>query len=180
MMSAAPPPLPDNTEYDSVRMKHLYEMAAFRFRSAGDFAQLGLRSALLANGGALIAMLTFIGNRVDFKAGTTLWIAFGAFATGLLLSLVATLLAYRVQSAYARQETAGAEKIYFHTIGDTKLVEEENLEETHQLGVGRFWEWVAIACFIASLGAFMGGMIAGVDALTMQTQPAIPAPRSTL
>ncbi len=160
---------PSQPEYHKVRQEHLYNMAANRFRSAADFARLGLQSALIANGGALVAMLTFLGNTELDVGGCGLWIGFGSFTLGLLAALVATLLAYRTQSAYGRQEAAGSDKIYFHLLRDEKHRAQEEAEEDRQMAIGRGWEIGGVIAYAFTLFFFMVGAVAGVLALTAAT-----------
>ena len=122
---------PKHEEYHRVRQAHLYEMAAARFRSAADFAQIATRSALIANGGALIAMLTFLGNSQRTPHGCAIWLSFAFFVGVLLAALLTVLFAYQTQSAYGRQEAAGSDKIYFHLIGDVQIAASEDFEESN-------------------------------------------------
>ncbi|MBX9747582.1 MAG: hypothetical protein K2X34_11820 [Hyphomonadaceae bacterium] len=152
-------------EYHKVRQVHLYEMAAKRFASAADFARLGVQSALIANGGALVGMLTFLGNTELSFAGGGLWTTFGAFVVGLVAALSAVLLAYRTQSAYGRQEAAGSDKIYFHLLNDFKPRDEQDAEESRQMRLGGNWEIAGVIVYCVSVIAFIVGAAAGVATL---------------
>lgn len=162
---------PKHDEYHKVRQTHLYEMAAARFRSAADFAMTAIRSTLLANGGALVAILAFLGNSQRVPEGCALWLSFGFFVAGLLSALVTVLMAYRSQSAYGRQEAAGSDKIYFHLIGDAALSKEQDAEETSQMAIGGRWEILGIVSYLVSLALFLAGAVAAMFALSA-TPPA--------
>ncbi|MBW4936170.1 hypothetical protein [Marinobacter sp. F4206] len=86
-----------------VKIAELQQLHAFEhFRSVISMAELALKSAILVNGGACIALLTFIGN--VSSSGSKL-IVFGlfAFASGVFLDAVATFLAYLTQNEFMRQ-----------------------------------------------------------------------------
>jgi hypothetical protein len=76
--------------------------AAERLRLQADFAQAIFRGLTLVNGGAIVALFTFIGNsKLTFDA-TRIWWAFGCFVCGLVLNLIATMAAFHSQSCYMK------------------------------------------------------------------------------
>lgn len=170
---------PKHEEYHKVRQVHLYAVAAARFASAGDFAQIGMRSAIIANGGALIAMLAFLGNSHRSPEGLPLWLSFGFFVTGLLCALMTVLFGYVTQAEFGRQEAAGSDKIYFHLLGEEdKAAEQDTAESKHMESGGVLERW-AIGFYVAALALFVAGAVAGVIALSAPSsvadKPAIPA-----
>lgn len=72
-----------------------------RLAFAIGFAQSGLQALTLVNGGALVALFTFIGSasavRFDFPL---IWIAFAAFAAGLVCNMGAYLAAHLSQDQF--------------------------------------------------------------------------------
>jgi hypothetical protein len=75
--------------------------AAERLRFATDFAQSGLKALFLANGGAMVALFTLIGNHGALKPDTTLiWWSFAAFVAGLVFALLSSLGAHISQNLY--------------------------------------------------------------------------------
>lgn len=160
-------PQPEHTEYNKIRMTSLYANGEARFKATYEYVMLGLRSALIANGGALIAMLAFLGNARMMPIDTgILWLAFGLFTAGLVFSLFAVLAAYSSQADFARQDTSNAEFIYFHTVGDPTIAKEQSDAAKEARAKGRTAEIIGIALFVASVVAFIGGAIAGLFVLT--------------
>ena len=76
------------------------------FRAVIDFASLGIRSLILVNGGAIIGILTFLGNlwtKDDAAAKATAAAvapALSFFIIGLTLALATSLLAYVAQVGF--------------------------------------------------------------------------------
>ncbi|WP_336974166.1 hypothetical protein [Sphingobium aromaticiconvertens] len=72
-----------------------------RLRHSIGFAMASLQALTLINGGALVALFTFVGSstavRFDMSA---LWVAFAAFATGLVFNLLAFLGAHLSQDYF--------------------------------------------------------------------------------
>lgn len=85
------------------------EVGVQNLRGAIELGQQVLKSLELANGGAVIAILTFYGNAV--KGGSEaaidpVWLtrALGAFATGLVIAILAAAFAYLSQLIAATGE----------------------------------------------------------------------------
>lgn len=158
---------PEPADYHKVRMAHLYELAASRFASAAEFAQLALRSVLIAHGGALIGLVTFIGTgQRSATLAAPLAVAFGAFGAGLLLALTASAMAYFTQSAFALQESEAADQTYYENLGNAAKAEEAHRTSVREWQTGSRWEMAALICFGGCLIAFIVGAWASVQALT--------------
>jgi hypothetical protein len=74
------------------------EFGRAHFRATIEFAQILLRSLIFVNGGAVVAILTFVGN-LAAKTGVQIQItllaqSIGDFTIGLGFGLAATFLAY--------------------------------------------------------------------------------------
>jgi hypothetical protein len=80
-----------------------------RLKNQMTFADAALKALLFANGGALVALFTFIGNAIGKGAtaalfdGRQLWVAFACFVTGLTLALVCHLFAFLSQARFYNQ-----------------------------------------------------------------------------
>jgi len=161
--ATAPPKPPDHTEYNKVRMAHLYEMAAFRYRSAGDFAQLALKSVIIINGGALVAILAFVGaveRPLEGVGAVALW-----FVAGLIFGLLAVLGAYFTQSDYGLSEFSDADMIYFGHVGNRRLSQVQSDDADKSRDRGQRWEIFAIGYAMISLACFLGGGWCGLHLL---------------
>lgn len=65
-----------------------------RLKYAQDFAHAALRGLMIVNGGAIVALFTFIGETAAEFDRTLIWRAFFAFAMGLAFTLAATIAGY--------------------------------------------------------------------------------------
>lgn len=83
--------------------------AAERVKNQMSIADQTMKALMLANGGAMIALFTFIGNLVARSAigvpfdRTKLWIAFACFVTGLVAALLCHLAAFASQDRFYNQ-----------------------------------------------------------------------------
>ena len=116
------------------------------YRSMIEFGHGMLRFTFLANGAAIISILTFLGNLYT-KGGTvpSMKGALGLFIAGILLSGVATLTTYLIQFM-----------LYNESI--------KNLDED---GWGSHvrWLYLTLALIVASMAAFAGGAFCAVSQL---------------
>ena len=116
------------------------ELRRFHLGKAIDFALEGLRSAILINGAAAIALLTFASNKVPISTALrpSLW----AFGFGVLISTIAMLIAYIAQLLFADMTFTG--------LADAKR---KNAE---------WWalalRWAGAAFFLAAMIAFILGI----------------------
>lgn len=76
--------------------------ASERLKMQAEIAQAIFRGLTLVNGGAIIALFTFIGNSELTYDATNIWWAFGCFVLGLASTLVAIMAAFRSQSCYMK------------------------------------------------------------------------------
>lgn len=79
--------------------------------SVMTFGVLALKSAILINGGAAIACLTFLGNTQDDYS--LLAKSLGLYVLGVLLAGVATAVAYISQSFFTYDEGAWGDRLRF-------------------------------------------------------------------
>jgi hypothetical protein len=122
------------------------------FKSMVGIATEGLKALLLVNGGAVVALLTFVGNSETVAAGQFA-VPAAAFLTGLVLCVIAFC------SAYATQ---------FHLYNE-QPPEPKFPARSHM----RFFKWTAL--FVAtSLIAFSVGAMTSVNALSTVETPNKP------
>lgn len=92
--------------------------AEHRLGFAIGFAQSGLQALALVNGGALVALFTFIGSanvvRFDFQC---IWTAFAAFAAGLVCNMTAYLAAHLSQDQFYLTAQYSAWKVEDEMVG---------------------------------------------------------------
>jgi hypothetical protein len=136
------------------------EEAADRLRFQVEYSQAGLRNLQLVNGGAVIALLTILGNtNVEFD-GRSLWWAFFWFGLGLSLSLIAYFGAFFSQHFYMQQTYQQAWNAQFRARG----IDGPN---NHMVNYGRgnLALALAIAAGIVSLGSFITGSFVALNGL---------------
>jgi hypothetical protein len=134
-----------------------HEEWSSRNRAAVDAAQLALRSAILVNGGAAVALLAFIGSlaaqgrvgasEIGAVANSLLW-----FAGGVAFALLATLAAYIVN--LLRADSVAAKK----PIWDHPWVS-PTPRSTRLLSAARVLHVLAILVGLTSLGCFVTGIV---------------------
>jgi hypothetical protein len=133
-----------------------------------ELASIGLKGLLLANGGALVAMLTFVGNYDQQPLViASLWLAFAMFVVGLVGTLAAIVFGYFAQGHATAASEAGAEKIFFGELRNHPQVENlKTAEELKHIASGGILRTVAIVFALLSAAAFAGGAGFGISSLT--------------
>jgi hypothetical protein len=82
--------------------ENLMADAAERVKFQAEFAHAIFRGLMLVNGGAIVALFTFIGNSTRSFDPSKIWWAFGLFVVGLVCTLVAMIAAFFSQSFYMK------------------------------------------------------------------------------
>jgi hypothetical protein len=82
--------------------------AAARLKYQIEFAKIGFQSLTLVNGGAIVALFTLVGAKAVYLNDRLLWWAFGAFALGLSLVILAVICAFFSQLGYMNTAFARA------------------------------------------------------------------------
>jgi len=119
----------DNSEYERWKMEHESKLAEYdaenarrleMFKSVITAGQSALKSAILINGGAAVAMLAFAGSIWGKSLAQCtvkyLLAAMGLFVVGVLLGAVASGLTYLVQRAYAQEREKTGNRLNVGTI----------------------------------------------------------------
>ncbi len=123
-----------------------------RLRYQTEFAQSALKNLNLVNGGAIIALFTFLGNDGVAFDKSAIWWSFFLFSIALFLSLFAYFGAYFSQS-------------YFMQVTGNQMWNAQRrmhgYEETYkfdrEMKLGNFALYLAIGLTIASLLLFVAG-----------------------
>lgn len=83
--------------------------AAERVRIQASIAELSLKAMMLAHGGAMIGLFTFLGNLLDKGNGSIafradrIWLAFAFFIVGFVVTLLAHVFAFLSQDRFFNQ-----------------------------------------------------------------------------
>ena len=87
----------ENLDWEDFKLRH---------DAAVGYAQSTLKTLTFANGGAIVALLTFIGNAEKAIDSRGIFYAFVWFSVGISLTILAHGLAYFVQEAYLNAASA--------------------------------------------------------------------------
>ena len=163
------------TELDKARLSHLYELARGRRSMIADLSQLGLRSLVLLNGGAVVSLFTLLGHFDQLEiAGTQLWIAFASFAAGLVASLGTILAGFLSSNGSWLAEAAAADFIYYSSVGDMPSAERDRMRMVEgNSRSARLWVFAALAG-ASSIVLFAIG--SGLALSAVQLRPSRVAP----
>jgi hypothetical protein len=133
-----------------------------RSASVIEFALLGLRGLTIINGGALVGLLTFLG-QYDIRVGGGLIWAFGAFVIGLFFAFVATLASYLSQTYFNWNEMGEAQRIGMQALGrDSEELFKDSKKSYENGTTARLW---AIAAAVSSLLCFVVGSFMALQVL---------------
>lgn len=106
------------TELALLEGQRRWDETADRLRYSVEYAQAGLKGLFLANGAAIVALLTFVGNTHRQVEAIALWWSFIWFALGLATVLAAYICAYVSQSEIMQavfKQSRAAESAAFKT-----------------------------------------------------------------
>lgn len=149
-----------------------YVDAGDRIRFQATFAEKLLNALLVANGGAIIGLFTFVGNLIGKAASpirlapSALWIAFACFVLGLSLALAAHIFAFLSQQEFyyqAMEEIAHRERAL---IQDEPQVDRTRERRFNEMGARRYAHGILVAAgsiilFVIGCGAALYGLIPG-------------------
>jgi hypothetical protein len=140
------------------------EFHTYTNKAAMEGANLALRTLIVINGGAAIAILTFLGgvaskDKIDFTKVGAVANTIRYFAIGVALALVGMALAYVTNYLMAEVERA-KRKIWEHPY----LEETPHSQRMRRLNIG-FHVAAFLAAFV-SLILFVVGMFAASDKIT--------------
>ena len=129
-----------------------------RLRYQHEFALSGFKSLILINGGAIISLLTYVGNYDDKIPSSWLRASMATYVIGLVLTPLAYLLSYQSQSLFMAGSFKRAVMV---RRGDGDLSEE--LTE-NRIGM-RYVNGTIVAAVLA-LAVFIAGSVFAVLAIT--------------
>ena len=155
-----------NKDYNTTRMAHFYEDARINNRGAIEFGIVGLRSLFLVNGGAMLAMLTFVGNVcVTSEAVLNYRLAFLCFGIGISSALIATFCSYFSQGVSGVTSIYDADGIYFAQINRKQASDEIRTEAGRERRVSNRFRYSALGFALISGLLFIVGMLVAVEAI---------------
>lgn len=136
---------------------------AERLRFQSELAHAALRGLTLTNGGAVVALFTFIGNSAAAFDRTMVWWAFGLFLGGLFCTLSATVAGYFAQGSYMQATQFDAWTSQSRMVGGS---DRWPAERTRKVGwivevVGVTAALLALLAFGAGSWCALAGVLAG-------------------
>lgn len=135
--------------------------AQARIQYQVDYSKTLLGGLMVANGGSIIALLTFIGNSGDKIEPARMSWAFAFFAAGLVCVFLAYIGAFLCQFFYYNGAQFAAWNAQRAALGG-----EEVYDVARQMKIGAIAIFAAMAFAVLGLAAFICGSVAALDALT--------------
>lgn len=123
-----------------------------------DFAQAALKSSVLVNGGAIVALFTFLGNDKAVLDPDWLFWSFGCFAFALACGLAAYLGAFLSQGFYMNFIAYRATQSR-NAMGSIPDEEGHGAKERRQEALGDIAIRFAVGACVLSLSGFVAGSL---------------------
>jgi hypothetical protein len=133
-----------------------------RLKFQADFAKVAWQSLSLVNGGAIVALFTFIGNAKPTLNQHLIWIGFGCFAFGLAVNILSILLGFMSQGSYMRATALTGWNKQAEMHGYRPKYEDALQKE---MKAGDKWHLAAIIACVSSLIAFVAGSAFSLSAV---------------
>lgn len=147
------------------------EFAKARLKIVIDLVIMALRTLLLINGGAIVALLTVLSaTNASISNPGRMMVAFGAFAGGIVLTLLAIAIAYMNQNRNWAFENATAMWLY-SSIGQAHFGGDATPAPTQDVNVERGYRAVALALALGSVATFGLGSLSALTAIRPTTRP---------
>lgn len=144
----------DKTEFDLRVFEQQMAQDNIMLETAAGYARLILKFLLIVNGGAILALLTFLGNSKYIQKLSSWWyFSISSFCIGLVLSLITTTFAFWAQKLYRE----GLDR-------DIKKLKETDITEKNIYGTQKRKH--AIISGILSIICFIVGSMSAVIAIS--------------
>lgn len=115
---------------------------------------------MIVNGGAVIALFTFMGSGKGQFDETKLWWAFSLFVIGLVLTLLATTLGFVAQGFYMNFSFTEAYRAQARMMGREPQPEDRKL-----IKIGDIFEYSGVVAAFCSLASFGAGSACAIGAV---------------
>jgi hypothetical protein len=145
--------------------------AAERVKNQMSIADATMKALLLANGGAMVALFTFVGNLVAKSSRvvpfdpTRLWAGFACFVGGLIAALLVHALAFLSQDRFYNQSMVEAWRQQTSMLTQVRSTPGEKELAIYRQGMafyrtGFFVALISIAMFAVGCGYALSGVLA--------------------
>ncbi|MEM9310153.1 MAG: hypothetical protein AAGA34_01790 [Pseudomonadota bacterium] len=126
-----------------------------RLQYSADYAQAGLKSLFLANGGAIVALLTLVGNTdADFNSRGLFW-SFVWFGSGLVACLLAYFSAANAQNELMNSAYNQALNAEYRAAGAIEDADPATHERNADLSLGTAGVLAIGSVLLFIIGAFV-------------------------
>ncbi len=145
--------------------------AADRVKIQATIAADAMKALLLANGGAMIALFTFVGNvlakapSVRFDFHDLRW-SFGLFVSGFVVALITHVFAFFSQDRFFHQAIAEVERLTQSVLTDERVTDQtaerrafKQGQTAYLLGLGA--AIVSVLMFAVGCGFALSGVLIG-------------------
>lgn len=145
-------------------LKHEISEAEEMFRAALEFARMGLRAAFLLNGGAIVGILTFLGNVFQYPAAAPLLRsakeALPCFIVGVFLAALSLAIAFLAQEQFYDAKAMRLLGMELREEFEKKYPNEQVDKGLHPLDVrisqrSRYAFWVRLAAILSSFASLI-------------------------
>lgn len=154
----------ESLQHESARMDYEASIthASERLRFQQETAIAAIKALTLVNGGAIIALLTFIGNNPANYGASDLRTAFSGFAVGLGFALASYLGAYYSQSWFMHSDISAAWDYQHDMRQEPRNYSEVGNTERKR---GHIFQIFGLACITSSLCMFIFGAFMALDGI---------------
>lgn len=142
-------------EHQRIYGEHMLHDSEMRLQYQHEYALAGLKTLVLINGGAIIALLTYIGN-TNRRTSEAVMSAFGGYAAGIILAVLAYLFAYTSQQHFMNSSTAHGYRALGH---------EADMDTDKEEKDGGIRSAAAMVLAVLSLIGFIAGSLAALLSL---------------
>ena len=152
---------PEQKEVARAEGQRWWDSAHDRLRFSVEYAQAGIKALFLANGGGILALLTFAGNSGAVVEPRALFWSFVWFGIGCFSALSIYIAGYVSQGLVMQAEFIESRR----AISDS-LELEQSFDATPFETKSEVAERVGLSCAFISLGMFLLGALVGLDSVT--------------
>jgi hypothetical protein len=156
---------PDQQRIEVARLDHAEHLQEISERRGYQMqlALSALRGLALANGGAIVALFTFIGN-VGLASGSSalLWGGFAVFAVGLSASIAATIFGFFAQGYYGfstQHQIWNEQRMMFGAESDSGEYTAFHAKGQRAENSGVITAIVSLGCFVVGSGLALAGVL---------------------
>jgi hypothetical protein len=168
-MASVMPPSPTDAVIAARKVAELdFELAKVdaseRLKFQSDFAQAAWRLLTLVNGGAIVALFTFIGNAKPAIDHGLIWSSFVCFCAGLAFCALSIGAGFFAQAYYMKSNISVAwnKQAEMHGYAPAYTDVQKSEERT-----GEIAEYVGIGCAALSLISFIAGAACALSGVTV-------------